>query len=308
MIELSGVTKYFGKLKALDDINMTIEEGDIYGFIGPNGAGKSTTLRILAGLENPTAGKVTIGGLDVSKDRQEVMRLVGYMPDVYGMYEDMTVDEYLTFFCKANFIDKAKIKGIVDDVIALTDLGVKRDSRIEELSRGMRQRVCLGRALLHDPKVLLLDEPASGLDPKLRIEFRELIKALSAMGKTIFISSHILTELSSFCNKIGVLERGRLLTSGSLSEIKEALKPRKKINMRMIECHDGICRILEAHESVLDLKNQKEVLQFDFAGNDEELQKLLTKMISEDAKIVSFSEEMLDLEDIFMEITKGEVS
>ncbi|MFC1854932.1 ABC transporter ATP-binding protein [Thermodesulfobacteriota bacterium] len=308
MIQLSGVTKYFGKLKALDDINIKIESGDVYGFIGPNGAGKSTTLRILAGLALPTAGTILIDGHDMSKKRKEVMKIIGYMPDVYGMYEDMTVYEYLRFFCKASFIDARKIKGIVGDVLELTDLTIKRDANIKELSRGMRQRVCLSRALLHDPKILLLDEPASGLDPKLRIELRELIRALSDMGKTIFISSHILTELSTICNKVGIIEKGRIVTSGSLEEIKKAIKPKKKINMRMIECHDGVCKILDAHESVFDLKDKAELLEFNFAGNDDELHQLLTKMIHDDVKIVSFSEEVIDLEDIFLELTKGEVS
>ncbi len=308
MIKMKNVTKYFGKLKAVDRINLSISAGDIYGFIGPNGAGKSTALRMLAGLMRPSSGKVTICGYDVVKDRAEVMKLVGFMPDVYGMYEDMSVEEYLSFFCKANFIPKKKIKGIVNDVLELTDLAVKRNSKIEALSRGMRQRVCLSRALLHDPKILLLDEPASGLDPKLRIEFRALVKALSQMGKTIFISSHILTELSSFCNKIGVVEKGRLLVSGSIDEIKKRLAPKKKVHVRMIECHDGICRILEAHEQVFDVKDNAELLQFHFDGDDAELHELLVRMVHSNAKIVSFTEETFDLEDVFMSITKGEVS
>ena len=308
MIELSKVTKCYGDLRALDDISMTIETGDIYGFIGPNGAGKSTTIKILAGLIKPTAGTATINGLDVVKSRAEVMKIVGYMPDVYGLYEDMTVEEYLRFFCNANFIDKRKIKGIIDDVLNLTDLEVKRETLIETLSRGMRQRVCMSRALLHDPKILLLDEPASGIDPKLRIEFRELIKALSDMGKTIFISSHILTELSAVCNKVGMIEKGRLLTSGLMADIKKAIKPRKRINVRVIECHDGVCKVLDAHESVFDLKSDKDSIKFQFSGEDDELHALLNKMISEDLKIVSFSEEVISLEDIFMEVTKGEVS
>lgn len=308
MIELTGVTKKFGNLTALNNISLEIEDGDIYGFIGPNGAGKSTTLHILAGLMKPTDGRVMIGGFDVVEDRAEVMKLVGFMPDVYGMYEDMTVSEYLSFFSQANFIEKSKIRGIIDDVLELTDLTVKRDSMIGTLSRGMRQRVCLSRALLHDPKYLLLDEPTSGLDPKLRIEFRELIKALSRMGKTIFISSHILTELSSLCNKVGVIEKGKILVSGLLDDINRALKPQKKVHVRMIECHDGICSILEADERVIDLRESEKLLAFNYTGNDYELHNLLLKMIHEDVKIVSFTEEKLDLEDIFMKITKGEVS
>lgn len=309
MIELSKVTKIYGELKALDDISLTIEEGDIFGFIGPNGAGKSTTLSILAGLIKPTSGTVKIAGLDVTQSRREVMKIVGYMPDVYGLYEDMTVYEYLSFFCEANFIDKKKKRSIIDDVILLTDLGVKRDSLIKTLSRGMRQRVCLSRALLHDPKVLLLDEPASGLDPKLNIEFRELFKALSSMGKTIFISSHILTELSHIVTKIGIIEKGKLLMSGRIDDIKRAMKSTsKKVNMRVIDSHDGACKILETHESAFDLKKDEDSLTFQFAGSDEELHDLLAKMIHDDIKIVSFSEKMINLEDIFMEITKGEVS
>lgn len=308
MISLSSVTRYFGKLKALDNIDMTIEEGDIYGFIGPNGAGKSTTLKILAGILQPSSGSITINGYDVTKDRREVVKIVGYMPDVYGMYEDMTVEEYLRFFCHANFIGKKKVGGIVDEVLELTDLTIKRDSKIEELSRGMRQRVCLSRALLHDPKILLLDEPASGLDPKLRIEFRELIKALSEMGKTIFISSHILTELSPICNKVGIIEKGKLLASGLVEDIKNNLKPKKMVNVRLLEKSADVYQLLDLHETVTDIMVEDHLIRFGYSGNDTELHGILADMINGGVKVVSLFEDKIDLEDIFMEITKGEVS
>ncbi|MCX5646829.1 MAG: ABC transporter ATP-binding protein [Phycisphaerae bacterium] len=215
MIEIKKLTKTFGSLVAVSDLDLQIGAGDIFGFIGPNGAGKTTTMRILVTLMEPTSGAVFIDGLDVTKKGKEVRRRVGYMPDFMGVYDDLKVFEYLEFFAAAFGIEYRKRKAIVDGVLELTDLVSKQDALVDSLSRGMQQRLGLARVLIHDPKVLILDEPASGLDPRARIEMRELLRELKWMGKTIMISSHILSELEEICDRIGIIEHGQLVFSGT---------------------------------------------------------------------------------------------
>jgi len=210
LIELHGLTKRYGNLTAVDDLTLTIEEGAVFGFIGPNGAGKTTTMRILTTLLRPTSGTARIAGHSVTDDPRAVRRAIGYMPDFFGVYEDMKVWEYLDFFAACYDIPAARRAGMIDDLLALVDLGPKRDAFVDTLSRGMKQRLCLARTLTHDPRVLILDEPASGLDPRARIEMRELLRALQDMGKTIFFSSHILSEVADICTSIGIIEHGRL--------------------------------------------------------------------------------------------------
>src|SRR3981189_479628 len=216
MIETRDLTKMYGELYALDRLNLTLDQGDVYGFIGPNGAGKTTTMRILATLLNPTWGEATVCGYSIYNGAKEIRRAIGYMPDFFGVYDDMKVIEYLEFFAAAYRIKGPARKKICEEVLELVDLTYKRDALVTSLSRGMTQRLGLARVLLHDPKVLLLDEPASGLDPRARIEIRELLKELKKMGKTILISSHILPELADLCNKVGIIERGELIFAGTV--------------------------------------------------------------------------------------------
>src|SRR5688572_25249088 len=213
------LTKRYGALTALDHLDLVLEKGDVFGFIGPNGAGKSTTMKILAGLLRPSSGTAQVMGRDVLHNGDFVRRNVGYMPDFFGVYEDLTVSEYLEFFASAYGIGRRDRKKVVGDVLELTDLNYKRDALVDSLSRGMQQRLGLARVLVHDPPILLLDEPASGLDPRARIEIRELIKELQRLGKTILISSHILSELGEFCNKLGIIERGKLLVCGTIDDL-----------------------------------------------------------------------------------------
>ena len=219
MISTSKLTKTYGALQALRSIDLDVHEGDLYGFIGPNGAGKTTTIRILTTLLEPTSGEATVAGLSVWKDRDKIRGLIGYMPDSFGVYRDMTVTEYLHFFAAAYGIPSRDRKPLVTSLLDLTDLGTKSDALIDTLSRGMQQRLGLARTLVHDPKVLVLDEPASGLDPRARIEIREILKELRRMGKTSLLSSHILSDLSEICNRVGILERGSLVAQGDLYEI-----------------------------------------------------------------------------------------
>ena len=209
MIQIQHLRKEYKELVAVKDLNLELEAGDIFGFIGPNGAGKTTTIKMLSTLLTPTAGRAMVDGIDVVRYPEQVRGIVGYMPDFFGVYDDIKVWEYLDFFAAAYRIPKDKRPQIIDDVLTLTDLNVKKDSYVESLSRGMKQRLCLAKTLVHDPKVLLLDEPASGLDPRARIEIKELLKELKAMGKTIIVSSHILPELADFCNKSGSSKRAR---------------------------------------------------------------------------------------------------
>src|SRR5499426_1017581 len=217
MIETRDLTKMYGDLYALDRLSLKLEKGDVYGFIGPNGAGKTTTMRILATLLNPTWGEATVCGYSIYNNAKEIRRAIGYMPDFFGVYDDMKVIEYLEFFAAAYRIKGPERRKKCEQVLELVDLGYKRDALVTSLSRGMTQRLGLARVLLHEPQVLLLDEPASGLDPRARIEMRGLLKELRNMGKTILVSSHILPELADICNKIGIIERGKLIFNGDIN-------------------------------------------------------------------------------------------
>src|SRR5579875_2633598 len=252
IVQVKGLEKVYRvgrqKLHAVKGIDLELEQGDIFGFIGPNGAGKTTTLKILATLLPPTAGTALIAGHDVVTEPDAVREVIGYMPDFFGVYDDIKVWEYLDFFAAAYRIPKARRAGIIDDVLALTDLTVKKDSYVEELSTGMKQRLCLAKTLIHDPKVLLLDEPAAGLDPRARIEIKELFKELRAMGKTIVISSHILPELADFCNHVGIIERGRMLISGSVTEVMNQVSGGRMLIVRLLGDAESAVRLLEGAE------------------------------------------------------------
>src|SRR5688572_19716133 len=254
VVETHNLTRYFGGVAALKDLNMRIERGSIYGFIGPNGAGKTTTMRILATLLAPTAGEAWVSGYPVMGEPYEVRQRIGYMPDFFGVYDNMRVWEYLDFFAASYGVPPEKRRGMIDDLLALVDLPVKRESFVEELSRGMKQRLCLARTLVHDPDLLILDEPASGLDPRARIELRELLRELQRMGKTILVSSHILTELAEMCTHIGIIERGKLLVSGSVSEILKDMRPAREIVVRVLGAAERAVGLLEKLDGVLGVR------------------------------------------------------
>jgi ABC-2 type transport system ATP-binding protein len=235
VVQTDNLTKKYGSFTALHDLNLHIERGSIHGFIGPNGAGKTTTMRILATLLEPSAGQAWVGGYPVTEAPIEVRKRIGYMPDFFGVYDNMKVWEYLDFFAAAYHVPEEKRKGMIGDLLALVDLSAKRDSFVEELSRGMKQRLCLARTLVHEPELLILDEPASGLDPHARIELRELLKELRSLGKTILVSSHILTELAEMCTHVAIIERGHLLVSGEVSRILAAMQPARDIYVRVLD-------------------------------------------------------------------------
>jgi len=305
MIETVELTKKYSGVVALKNLNLKIEEGDIFGFIGPNGAGKTTTLRILATLLLPTAGKALVDGVDVVRKPYAAKRVLGFMPDTFGVYDGMRLQEYLDFFGAAYKIPRRKRKGIISDVLELTDLTSKADDFVSSFSRGMKQRCCLAKTLLHDPKVLLLDEPASGLDPRARIELRELLKTLRDMGKTILISSHILSELGDMCNKIGIIEHGRLLRAGAFSEIIEGLRQNRDIRLVVHEGIEAAARILQATTGIENVDQSGNEFQFESNLQRSEVAELHTRLVAAGVQVLFFEQGKTTLEDVFLEVTNG---
>ncbi|WP_020469278.1 ABC transporter ATP-binding protein [Zavarzinella formosa] len=308
MIETRDLTKKYGDLYALERLTLRLEPGDVYGFIGPNGAGKTTTMRILATLLNPSWGEASVCGYSIYTGSKDIRRCIGYMPDFFGVYDDMKVVEYLEFFAAAYRIKGQERKRKCEQVLELVDLGYKRDALVTSLSRGMTQRLGLARVLLHEPQVLLLDEPASGLDPRARIEMRELLKELRNMKKTILVSSHILPELADICNKIGIIERGKLLFNG---DVETAIAQVRQKHIYLVSV--GVDRNEEAAKL---LSNQPEIETVNVLDDGKTIKVALRqdaedgsflpeRLIQSGYKLRMFKEEEIDLEDVFMGITKG---
>jgi ABC-2 type transport system ATP-binding protein len=307
-IETHGLTRKYGKLTAVEDLNLQVAGGALFGLIGPNGAGKTTTLRMLAGLLEPTSGEITINGRVANHDWRELRQQIGYMPDFFGVYEDMLVWEYLDFFARCYGLPKDRQRQVVDELLELVDLTEKRDSYVQTLSRGMRQRLCLAHALVHDPQVLLLDEPASGLDPRARVEMRELLRELGSMGKTILVSSHILTELGELCDSIGIIERGRLVASGPLDEISLQIHRDKRLRMKVLSDPTLAKKILSNQPGVGEVLDINSFLEVNFHGDEEAAASLLESLLQDGVRVSSFTEITSNLEDVFLKLTKGEVA
>jgi ABC-2 type transport system ATP-binding protein len=320
VIEMRGLTKRYRQLTAVEELDLAVEEGAVFGFVGPNGAGKTTTMRILATLLRPTAGEAWIAGHSVVDERRAVRRAVGYMPDFFGVYGDMKVWEYLDFFAACYEIPAETRRQLVDDLLELVDLTHRREDYVDALSRGMKQRLCLARALAHDPQVLILDEPASGLDPRARIEIRELLRELQAMGKTIFVSSHILSEIEEICTHVGIIEEGHLVAVGTLDEMRKRIQAQRVVSIGLLgQDEDQRDRAiqdarawLEGRPDVVQVEPAAENgagdLRVTFSGGDEALVRLLRDMVGAGIPVAMFREETGDLEDVFMRLTKGVVS
>ena len=306
MIETEHLTKRYGRFTAVDGLDLAVEPGALYGFIGPNGAGKTTTLRMLAGLLEPTGGRIRLNGQEISQDPQAARWAVGYMPDFFGVYEDMKVWEYLDFYARCYRLDPAQRRRVVDELLELVDLASRRDSWVENLSRGMRQRLCLAHALVHDPRILLLDEPASGLDPRARIEMRELLKELSIMGKTVIVSSHILTELAEMCDQVGIIEKGRLLYSGPLSRLSPHLQGQRRLHLKTLAAKDAVETALANYLGVTEFRPVNSGWEVSFSGEDEALAGLLAHLVERRIPVIHFSEVANNLESVFMQLTTGE--
>lgn len=308
MIETRDLTKMYGDLYALNRLTIKLEKGDVYGFIGPNGSGKTTTMRILATLLNPSWGEATVCGYSIYNGAKEIRRLIGFMPDFFGVYDDMKVIEYLEFFAAAYRIAGEKRRKKCEEVLELVDLTFKRDALATSLSRGMTQRLGLARVLLHEPEVLLLDEPASGLDPRARIEMRNLLKELRKMGKTILVSSHILPELADICNKIGIIEQGQLLFDG---DVESAIRQVRQRTTLQVAVGDGLNararELLLNHPDIagVELRNGDDVLIVTLNDTVTDGAFIADLLVKTGLRLKLLKEDEIDLEDVFMGITKG---
>jgi ABC-2 type transport system ATP-binding protein len=305
MIETKRLTKHYGNLTALVDLDLVIEAGDIFGFIGPNGAGKTTTMRILVTLLEPSRGQAFVDGLDITKKGKAVRRIVGYMPDFMGIYDDLKVFEYLEFFAAAFSIEHKKRKSIVEGVLELTDLQSKKSFTVDSLSRGMQQRLGLARVLIHDPKVLVLDEPASGLDPRARIEIRELLRELKRMGKTIMISSHILSELEEICDHIGIIEHGRLVFSGTMEEIRQRMGVQSKVRVRVANNQQRAIELLSALPEIQDVQSTGNYIAVTLRKDQNTDGIIARALVNGDIDIVSLEPQQVKLDEAFLQLTKG---
>jgi ABC-2 type transport system ATP-binding protein len=305
MIRTQELTKVYGDLRAINNLNIELVEGDLFGYIGPNGSGKTTTMRILATLLQPTWGEASVCGYSIYTHPKEIRRLIGYMPDFFGVYDDMMVIEYLEFFAAAYRIKGAARRKICDEVLDLVDLGYKREAFVTSLSRGMTQRLGLARVLLHDPKVLLLDEPASGLDPRARIEIRGLLKELRKMGKTIMVSSHILPELADICNKVGIIEKGELLVNANVTEVMKKVRQRTLLNVRVADRLEDAAKLIEQSTLVERVEIHDGRIDVTLKENVEDYSELPTMLVQNGYKLSLFKEDEINLETAFMALTKG---
>lgn len=308
MIELNGFGKDYGDFTAVECLDLKINQGEMFGFIGPNGAGKSTSIRFMTTLLRATRGDGSVNGFSISQNPMDVRRSIGYMPDAFGVYDGMKVWEFLDFFAVAYKIGLSKRKQVIRDVLELLDLTYKRDDYVNGLSRGMKQRLCLAKTLVHDPPVLILDEPASGLDPRARVEIKELLKELRRMGKTILISSHILTELADCCTSIGIIERGKLLMHGPMDEIYNRIRGNQVVEARFGNNLDKGLSIVRSDPNVRDVQVDGEKISIEFAEADINPSDLLKALVSNDVEVINFGRKDPNLEDVFMMVTKGLVS
>lgn len=308
MIELRDFTKRYGELIAVDHLDLKIEPGEMFGFIGPNGAGKSTTIRFLATLLKATAGEGIVNGFSVTKKPLDVRRSIGYMPDSFGVYDGMKVWEFLDFFAVAYQVPRARRKQVIGDVLELLDLTGKRNDFVNGLSRGMKQRLCLAKTLVHDPPVLILDEPSSGLDPRARIEVKALLRELRRMGKTILISSHILTELADCCTSIGIIERGKLLMHGPMEEVYRRIHRNRMVVIRFLENLEAGVSILRSFPETRNVEIDGNRVNVELAADENRLAEILERLVAGGARLHSFADKEPTLEDVFMLVTKGAVA
>jgi len=316
MVETHHLSKRYKKNAplALDDLNLRVPRGALFGFIGPNGAGKTTTLRLLAGLLEPSSGEIWIDGHSVQQDPRAIHEYVGYMPDSFGLYYEMTAWEYLDFFARSHALSAAYRRRVVEELLELVGLSTKRDEEVGHLSRGMQQRLCLAHALVHDPQLLLLDEPASGLDPRARVEMRELLRELSAMGKTIILSSHILSELAEICNEIGIIQKGKIVASGPLAELRHSARPGRTVRLHILSDPEQALAVLKANPQVeeaypLTNGNGKQPgtwLEAYLTGSLETVADVLTFVVQEGVRLVEYREAGNELEDLFLQLTTDE--
>lgn len=309
MLEVCNLRKEYGNLTAVQGLSFQLQPGDIFGFIGSNGAGKTTTIRMLSTLLEPTSGTARLNGVDIIDDPMGIRRMIGYMPDFFGLYDDVKVWEYLDFFAAIYGIAKRSRNEIINNVLELTDLTVKRDAFVQSLSRGMQQRLCLARCLVHDPALLLLDEPASGLDPRARAELKELIAELGRMGKIVIVSSHILPELADFCNTVGIIERGELLAFGPVDTVVQGVHAARMFQIRLLSSAAEAVKFAQDQPHVLLAETQREgEFSVEFSGDDDAQASFLAALVNAGHRLLHFEEQQADLEDVFLKLTTGAVN
>lgn len=317
IIEIRDLTKKFARRTAVDHVNLSIESGEIFGLVGPNGAGKTTTMRMLVTLLKPDRGEILVGGHSVRRAPRQVRRIIGFMPDSFGVYGDMTVYEYLDFFGACYQLPPAQRQALIKDLLELVDIGHRRNDMVDTLSRGLKQRLGLARVLIHDPSILILDEPASGLDPRARVEIRELLLEIARLGKTIIFSSHILADVSELCTSVGIMESGKVVAVGTLDQLSEKAVPHRLLQVSFL----NQIGLEQAQASLISLPGISQVrtkeglgkaewlsLEAEFVGSDEALSQILGTLVAQGLPIVHFSEETQNLEEVFMRATKGIVS
>jgi ABC-2 type transport system ATP-binding protein len=304
IVQMEGVEKSYGRVKALDQLSLAVPEGSVFGLIGPNGAGKTTSMLVMSTLLARDAGKVEVAGTDPQEDPRGVRRLLGYMPDFFGFYDSLTVREYLDFFAAAQGIKPIKRGAVIADLLALVDLGHKADTDVNALSRGMKQRLSLARALVHDPTLLVLDEPASGLDPRARVHLRELIAEMGRMGKTVVISSHILAELEGICSHLAVIDQGKVKAEGELQEIRAALVASRRLAIRLPdEQVDAAHDLLSGQVDVSDVDIERGRIRLVLAGDDDTSARLLARLVNGGIQVSEWRVESAGLEELFLQIT-----
>jgi ABC-2 type transport system ATP-binding protein len=315
IIEIKNLTITYNGRRAVDDLSLNVEKGDIFGFVGPNGAGKTSTIRVMATLLEPRRGDILVGGHSVKNAPTEVQKQIGYMPDIFGVYNDMLVWEYLDFFGACYQIPEDERQTLINDLLELVDLSERRNDDIQRLSQGMKQRLSLARTLLHDPNVLLLDEPASGLDPRARVEIRELLRELAKMGKTIFFSTHILADVTEICTRVAILEEGKLVAYGAIDDLQKQLIPTRKMQVSVLGDGEAAVTLLNKHHlitNVTPFENPTKVgqseIHFDFSGTEEEKSALLAELVAAKIPVIRFTEDQQNMESVFMRATKGIVS
>jgi len=317
IVEIQQLSKRFGKREVVKNINLSVEQGEIFGLVGPNGAGKTTTMRMLVTLLQPDQGEIQVGGYSIRKDPREVRRMLGFMPDAFGVYGEMSVFEYLDFFGACYGIYPAQRASLIKDLLELVDIGHRRDDMVDTLSTGLKQRLGLARVLIHDPSLLVLDEPASGLDPRARVEIRELLREVARLGKTIIFSSHILVDVAELCTRVGIIEDGKLVAMGTLSQLAEKTLSQHLIRVGFLNQREpaeaiaalselaGVSNVRQAEG--LD-QNGRFLLEAEFSGDEKDLTDLLSKLLQKGLPVVHFSEETKNLEEVFLRATQGIVS
>ncbi len=306
MLEIQQLVKQYGKFTAVDGLDLSVSKGSIFGFVGPNGAGKTTTMRIMAGLLKATSGQVLIDGLDVTQSPKQLKEKIGYMPDFFGVYDNLRVREYMEFYASAYQIPYKEQKDLIANLLDIVDLSHKIEDYVDFLSRGMKQRLCLARSLLHDPKLLILDEPASGLDPKARIEMKEVLKQLQQMDKTIIISSHILPELAEMCTEVAIIKGGKLAIQGTIQNIMYQLQKKRLIQVQTLGEQAPLIQLLKQQPLITSVQENATDVIFDFTGNDKELSEILKQLIQAEISILNFFEKEGNLEEAFMQIMGGD--